>query len=762
MSNKKHETLSWEEKYSKVGKLGKGGNGDVTLVERLSDKARFALKKLKIHNNEKKHRFITEIATVNKYSDKIEGIIPIIDFSDTEFWYVMPIATECMDYIRSNDESITNIVKGTIQLCETLCQLHSLGISHRDIKPSNIYIYEGRYTFSDFGLVSIPDGKEHFTSSKRGLGAIFTIAPEMKRDPKHADGKKADVYSLAKTMWMFLSNNEKGFDGVYNYLDPSHSLSYIQKYKGTHLVEIHELLKEATDNNPDVRPSIFQFKARLEEWLNIFDDEEKSQISDWRFLDKQLFGTPSPESAIWKTPEKIVDVLNVIGTTPAFNHMLFSSRGGLDFDFAKLANEQSCIEICADGFCHIIKPKQLIYDGFGENCEWNYFLLELDELEPIISQNESESEMLVEDFPAHYVSASTAQYGVYDYDSGAPLPDGYRVVYRYTSGKFLIVMKWGPYNNITSTYDGRHGLCDKVDFRNYIENLIQRYIGIYEKARQDEHFKDISEKELKRRILNLPEFRKNPFVEDYDDTPERLERKKEISEQKVSIDYLKNNYNCICFSDLIINDKSENENIRFYFEFTVPDDTFSFSFLNDSGKYISVDGYIKEFNSPSDENCFYVCGRHNAVLLQEKFENTINSFLKQNGLRLLDDYEHYFSIEIKRVGKPTHLFTRSEIEEIMRNADDRVENQLVIDEDGYAKIINDTVEGVLYPVRHESWNAGNMYVGKYSQLRTLNENYIMSLQGWLLYLKTGKMQCMDYIHENTNEEQLIEEIKKFY
>ena len=150
------------------------------------------------------------------------------------------------------------------------------------------------------------------------------------------------------------------------------------------------------------------------------------------------------------------------------------------------------------------------------------------------------------------------------------------------------------------------------------------------------------------------------------------------------------------------------------------------------------------------------------MLLQEKFENTINSFLKQNGLRLLDDYEHYFSIEIKRVGKPTHLFTRSEIEEIMRNADDRVENQLVIDEDGYAKVINDTVEGVLYPVRHESWNAGNVYVGKYSQLSTLEKDYIMALQGWLLYLKTGKNQYMDCIHENTNEEQLIEEIKKFY
>ena len=755
MSKKKTKSISWEEKYSVVNKLGAGGNGDVSLVERKSDKVTFALKTLKILSDEKKHRFITEIAAVNEYSDKIRGIIPIIDFSDTEFWYVMPVATECMKYINSNNESITNIIKGTIQLCETLCQLHSLGISHRDIKPSNIYFYEDRYAFSDFGLVSIPEDEEHFTRSDKGLGAIFTIAPEMKRDPKHADGKKADVYSLAKTMWMFLSSNEKGFDGVYNYLDPSHSLSYIKKYKGTHLVEIHELLKEATDNNPDARPSISQFKERLEEWLEIFQDEEKSQISDWRFLDKQLFGTPSPESAIWKTPEKIVAVLNVVGTTPAFNHMLFSSGGGLDFEYAKPANEQSCVEINAHGFCHIIKPKQLIYEGFGDNCEWNYFLLELDELEPIISQNELESEMLVEDLPAHYVSASTAQYGVYDYDSGEPFPDGYRVVYRYTSGKFLIVMKSGPYNHISNTYDGRHGLCDSAQFRRYIENLIKKYASLYNIAIQDKNFDGKNKKEIKRRILNLSTFNKNPFKTEYDDTSKTSETKEQISQEKARDDFLKEHYKEICLSNLFCSNTNGNENIVFLFKFHLPNQVFS-------RNYVCNDGYIKEYKSPSEQECFYVCDRQKAMSLQLNFRNAINNFLEQNGLCPLENYHHLISIELKKVGKPSHLFTRSEIEVLMRNADDRVCNQLVIDENGYAQIVNNISEGFLYPVRHESWDAGNNYVGKYSQLTTLTDDYIASLQGWLLYLKTGKTQHMDYIHDNTNEATLIEEIKSFY
>ena len=31
--------------------------------------------------------------------------------------------------------------------------------------------------------------------------------------------------------------------------------------------------------------------------------------------------------------------MNIIGTAPAFNHMLFSTKGGLDFEYAKLAKD---------------------------------------------------------------------------------------------------------------------------------------------------------------------------------------------------------------------------------------------------------------------------------------------------------------------------------------------------------------------------------------------------------------------------------------
>lgn len=56
------------------------------------------------------------------------------------------------------------------------------------------------------------------------------------------------------------------------------------------MVEVDELLKDATENNPDLRPDIHEFTKKLLLWREIADDFDKSQNSDWKFLTKQLFG----------------------------------------------------------------------------------------------------------------------------------------------------------------------------------------------------------------------------------------------------------------------------------------------------------------------------------------------------------------------------------------------------------------------------------------------------------------------------------------
>lgn len=759
------KTKNWHISYNTLKELGEGGNAKVYHVQCKDNEEEYALKDLNAGGAEKKGRFIDEINVIKDNCTEIEGIIPIFDFSVDEYWYTMPIAKPAIDYIVESEFNIKEIVRGIIQLCKTLEKLHEKGISHRDIKPSNIYYYKSRFSFGDFGLVEFPENINEFTKSDKGLGAIFTIAPEMKRNPKSADGKKADVFSVAKTMWMFLSKDEKGFDGVYNYLDSSHSLRYIDKYKDTHLVEIDELLRDATDNIPEIRPTIKEFKERLENWLAIYSDIDKSQASDWNFLNKQLFGSNPPESSSWRNINKIVEVLNIIGKTPAYNHMLLHDGGGLDFSHAEIAAEDGCIKLYDTiGFCYIVKPKILHFEGFEKKYRWNYFLLELNELRPIFQNNiYNDYEYLVEDNPGHYVSAQYAQYGVYDYDTGTPLPKGYKIVHRCTKGKFLIVMKSGPYNGINGTYDGRHGDCSDIDFREYMNNLISIYEEVYNYAKQDDALKNLSDEDIEARILYLEEFNRNPFKMDFTELKNSNEVRAKFAEQQKSKEYIKDNFNQWNFKTLLHPcELSSVEKIKFAFTFKSPSDHFSLENLKGVDNYICTDGYIRKLNSPLENECYCIDDRELVISLKNKLEQKISTLLKENKLAELKKYENCFSIKLFKCGKPTHLFTKKEIEEEMRKADDRFSNQLVIDEDGYAKVIKNEGFGYLFPVRHESWNAGNVCVGKYSRLSTLEDDYISSLQGWLLYLKTGSKQNMDYVHENRNEEELLKEIKEFY
>lgn len=703
---------SWNNYYEIIDELGEGGNAKVYRVKCKEDNEEYALKDLVVGGKEKHSRFVNEINTIKDNYQIIEGIIPIYRSSVEEYWYTMPIAISAVDYILENKLDIEEIVKGIISLSETLEKLHEKDICHRDIKPSNIYYYNNRFAFGDFGLVDFPNNTDDFTKSDKGLGAIFTIAPEMKRNPKKADSKKADVFSLAKTMWMFLTNNEKGFDGVYNYLDPSHSLRYLERYKNTHLVEIDELLKDSTDNNPDVRPTIEEFKERLINWIDVYSDIDKSQASDWNFLNKQLFGLNPPESSSWRNINKIVEILNIIGKTPAYNHMLFHDKGGLDFSFAEIADEENCIKLYDTlGFCYIVRPKILYFEGFNENYRWNYFLLEFDKLSPILSaEDDCDNEHLVEDYPAHYVSAQYAQYGVYDYETEIPLPKGFQTVYRYIRGKFLIVLKNGPYNGINGTYDGRHGDCSASEFRNYIECLLNLYSKLYQCIKSNDKFKGLPDEEIEDRILNLGEFNKNPFKNDLFMEYDVSNRKKKNSERKKSKDYIKQNFMNWDLCDMLqICPLTNSATIKFVFEFLPSGNEISLGLFEEMNYYICTDGHIKKMNPYSDEKCFCLYDRKAAIDLEYNLEKRVSEILKQNGLAELE-YETYFSVRAIRCGKPIHLFTKQEIEAAMRYADDRLDNQLVIDENGYAKVIERDEGSYLYPVRHELWASGNMYV----------------------------------------------------
>lgn len=733
----------WNKKYSLIENevLGGGGNAKVYKVKNQKNNKIYALKVLTKNAREPKLRFADEIKIMLQCKD-ISGVLPILDYSYKKRQYIMPVAQPITDALHKDDsdtiEFIVAVVSAFVQLSQTLSELHQKNIAHRDIKPANLYYYNNSFCFGDFGLVEFPENNNDLTHSDRPLGAIFTIAPEMKRDPKHSDGKKADVYSLAKTLWIILSGEEKGFEGVYNFNDKQHGLRFLDKFQMVHLVELEDLLQKSTNNNPDERPTIQQFKSALENYLSILDDDDLSQKSDWEFLNKYLFPF-GQESAVWRNLDKIIEILNIVGTSPAYNHMLLSTKGGLDFKKAEKANEEGCIYVYDTlGICYLCKPKCLIYESFAEKYTWNYFLLELEELEPIFA-DVCDRETLVEDYPGNYVSAQYSQYGVYDYDEGTPLPEGFKALCRYLRGKFLFVLKGGPYNHINGTYDGRHGQCTSNEFRKYIERLIDITQVAVSKGFSEE-------KVLRSRI-----FDKNPFV---------FEEEKESHKNNYPDAFIENNFKKWCFKDLLVEDNVV-DSCKFLFVFA-PERTIDFSdILCEEHLYLCKDGFIRRQNSDNSNECYWVTNRELAIEISNNINQLVGSLCRDNGYD--EPIVRVFTIEFKQgQKKPTHLFTKDELKNAMRKADDRVHNQLVIDENGYIKVIRDYGYGHTYPVSHESWDAGNCYVGKYSSLFTLDEDYLAALDAWLMYLIKGEHIRTDYVPDDVDENELVGKIKKYY
>lgn len=733
--------------------MGEGGNAVVHIICDVN-KNNYAIKELDLArtNTEKKARFQSEIKIMSENQD-LESIMPVLDSNVEEYWYVMPIAEPIINSFNiSKFDDFTYIQELLISLVTALYNIHSRNLSHRDIKPDNIYILNSNVCFGDFGLVDFPDNLNDFTKSDKGLGAIFTIAPEMKRNPKGADGKKADIYSLAKTIWILLTGEIKGFEGQY-LVNGDYSLRNYEHLRGKHLVELENILQMATSFEPDARPTAERFVLELKRWKSVSNDFEQYQISEWDFLNKCLFGEVLPDTAIWSEKEAIIKVLNLISSLPVFSHMLFSNKGGLDFKKASEANEKGCIQIIDDfGWIYILKSKKLYFERFVDPA-WNYFLLTMDKLEPIIVENNGYSdEQLVEDFPGHYTSARYAQYGVYDYDSGEKLPEGYRVVSRCLDGALLFVVKNGYYNRIHATYDGRHGMCHPLHFRQYIEKLCDFTEKLKNKGFSFEKIEI---------ILNNKEYSRNPFASTDDEEDETNIEKNDTVEYRDR--YISKHIFDWEFIDIINDNKSAKIGeckALYYIEYHNTEFILS-DFIHGNGMVVCglcIDGKFKK----SDKS---------QILYYDSFEDA-NKVLSQCILKIKkqcdkfgieeNEYCHYPQVGlIKGEIKPSHLFTESEIRDLMREADDRNDNTLVVDVDGTARIIPNRCTESIFPVRTETWDAGNVYVGKYSSLLDARPAYIRVLNGWLRYLKTGKSQYIDFA-ENYNEEELLSDIRDYY
>lgn len=110
--------------------------------------------------------------------------------------------------LKSRKMSKKEVCKITVQICDALIFLHSMGIIHRDIKPENVIIKDdGTAVLIDFSIARLMNNHDKDTQQ---LGTPGYAAPE--QFGIFQSGRSTDVYSLGVLMNIMLTGVHPSVD----------------------------------------------------------------------------------------------------------------------------------------------------------------------------------------------------------------------------------------------------------------------------------------------------------------------------------------------------------------------------------------------------------------------------------------------------------------------------------------------------------------------------------------------------------------------
>ncbi len=195
-------------RYQVVGRIGKGGMGEVVEAFDTKLKRAVAIKFLRPDLTAEprlRRRFEIEATAAARLSHR--NVVTIFDVGEdnTRPFIVMELLSPVTLADRIRDERLpldTSISIGK-QLLLAVEVAHGLGIIHRDIKPSNVLFgKDGEVKLSDFGIASIIDeqpGGPDVTLTSEVLGTPSYLAPERARGERPA--ASSDLFSIGAVIY---------------------------------------------------------------------------------------------------------------------------------------------------------------------------------------------------------------------------------------------------------------------------------------------------------------------------------------------------------------------------------------------------------------------------------------------------------------------------------------------------------------------------------------------------------------------------------
>ena len=248
-----------------------------------------------MQRKQRKQRFYDEAVHMHRMSGT-RGILPVWDMDDTRpgepRWYAMPRAQLLHDAL-GEDATLRDVVGHIAFLADVLTRLADQGTYHRDVKPANLFWWDGGPVLADFGIAAWGAGSSQVDAARRAsltrksekLGPANFIAPEMRYNRPADRGERADVYSLAKTLFV-LALPGRGLyppDGTHHADGEEFSLDGVGgdgRSEGA-LAELRYVLEAATMFEPRRRLSMADFRDELHAWFRRYPDVQFCRRGDW-------------------------------------------------------------------------------------------------------------------------------------------------------------------------------------------------------------------------------------------------------------------------------------------------------------------------------------------------------------------------------------------------------------------------------------------------------------------------------------------------
>jgi len=199
------------DEFTLIRRLGRGGMGEVYLVERDSGFSReqLALKTIlpeHLGNEGAIERFKREVSTLLRL--RHDHIVQLRDFRLYRGYYYF-----LMEYIegvtlhervaKQGALSTAEVLNVFGPLAQALDYAHGKGVIHRDLKPSNIMLGpEGTVYLLDFGIARHQES-EHTATRRMGPGTWEYMSPEQFDDEDPS--ASMDVYGLGATIYYALT-----------------------------------------------------------------------------------------------------------------------------------------------------------------------------------------------------------------------------------------------------------------------------------------------------------------------------------------------------------------------------------------------------------------------------------------------------------------------------------------------------------------------------------------------------------------------------